>query len=114
MDYDNLSRIDNSSHGTLRTLACTAPLNLWTDCFPFVIILFVKNSVASEAPLLIKEYLAVLARYSLTRFTAVSHPDHLDRFHCVSGIFPGAILVYKLSGTQHSSIQITGWTVTGI
>jgi len=85
----------------LEALKCTAPLNLWTDRFPFVtILLFVKNSLASEAPLL-KGYLAALARYSVTRSTTVSHPDHLDRFHCVSGIFPGAILVYKLSEAQH-------------
>jgi hypothetical protein len=30
---------------------CTVPLNLWTDQFSFVTSLFVKTSVASEAPL---------------------------------------------------------------
>jgi hypothetical protein len=27
-------------------------------------------------------------------------PDYLDRFHCVSGIFPDAFLVYTLRGAQ--------------
>ena len=31
---------------------------------------------------------------------AISHPDHLDRFHCVSGIFSSVILLYKLSGAE--------------
>jgi hypothetical protein len=51
---------------------CTAPLNLWTDCFSFVTSLFIKNSVASEAPLP-KGYLVALARYSVTRSTLVSY-----------------------------------------
>jgi hypothetical protein len=79
----------HNSGSRLWIKACTAPLNLWTDYFSFVTGLFVEDSVASEAPLP-KRYLVALARFSVTNSTTVSHPNHLDRFHCVSGIFPDA------------------------
>jgi hypothetical protein len=55
---------------------CTAPLNLRTDGFSFVIILFVKNSVASEAQLL-KGHPGALARDSVERASAVLRCDGL-------------------------------------
>lgn len=61
----------------LRTV-CTASLNLWTDRFSLVAILSVKNSAASEAPLL-KGNLVALACYSVTRSTIVSHPNHFEQ-----------------------------------
>jgi len=71
---------------------CTAALNLWTDRFSFVTILFIKNSVVSEAPLP-QGYLAVLARYVGTRprlsFTLMIRTDFT--------VFPAYCLTHSLS-----------------
>jgi hypothetical protein len=54
-----------------------APLNLRADRFSFVTILFVKDSVASEAPLL-KGHPGALARDSVERASAVLHCDGFE------------------------------------
>ena len=56
---------------------CSAPLNLWTGRFSFVTILFVKNSVASEAPLL-KGHPGALARDFVERVSAVLRCDGFE------------------------------------
>jgi hypothetical protein len=57
--------------------ACRAPLKLRTDRFSFVTNLFIKNSVASEAPLL-KGHPGALARDSVERASAVLRRDGFE------------------------------------
>ena len=66
----------NSLTSTLRLLCLTRFVD---RSFLVCDYLFVKNPVAPEAPLP-QGYLAALARYSFTRSTTISHPDHSDRF----------------------------------
>jgi hypothetical protein len=79
----------------------TNPLNLWTDRFSFVTILFVKNSVASEAPLH-KGYPGALARDSVERASAILRCDGVEYIQWMSCIHLTPLPVYILTGAQYN------------